>query len=456
MILKTGLLVATAAGLIVGLGAQTDNSVNGGSAVRIVSVSFVSGAVEVSLPDGNGWRPALLDSPVVEGEQIRTLEKGLVEIQFENGSALRLAPRSELAMTALKRNASGDTVTTADVSAGTAFLTLRKEDAKQFRLQLPRSEAIVPEGDVALRVDVASTAAPVISVYEGKPKLDSDNKLTTLERSTPTAQADESAKWSRERDSLTQEAFRNGVQPGSLSTYNNWYDSSSTLSLPHYTDTTLVKGTDATCPWAVISGPYAGWCWSPTRGWFTSAQAATLFTSASGGWVYGASPCFDLYDMDMGFYGVPGYGYSSFGGCGGYGGFSSWMGGQILPGSGGGPVVNPKVGTRIMPPNPRGSIHGRGVKFHPVRVAGVTSSHLGIHTSFESHRPMFANGAAVSSLNQERSTGSNTGTFTSVHTSGGGGSVGGGSIHSSGGGSVGGGSIHSSGGGSVGGGSVKH
>ncbi|HEY7854951.1 MAG TPA: FecR domain-containing protein [Terriglobales bacterium] len=455
MILKTGLVAAAVAGLIAGLGAQSENS-NGGNAVRIVNVSFVAGAVEVNLPDGNGWRPALLDSPVVEGEQIRTLQSGRVEIQFENGSALRLAPNSELAMTALKRNAAGEEITTADVSVGTAFLSLRKEDAKQFRLQLPKGEAIQPDGEVALRVDVASATAPVIAVYDGKPKLESDNQLMTLARSNPPSgtQADEWANWSRERDTRTQEAFRNGVRPGSLSTYNNWYDSSSTLNLPHYMDTTLVKGNDPACPWAVISGPNAGWCWSPARGWFTSAQAATLFTSASGGWNYGGSLCFDMFDLSGGFYGDP-LNIGGFGVCGGgFYGLSHWNDGNVLQSGGGGTVITPKVGTSILPPNPRGD-HGRGIKFQPVRIAGVSSSRLGIRTNIGEggFRPVFTSGMGS---NMSGRVSSNTGTFTSVHTSGGGGSVGGGSIHTSGSGSVGGGSIHTSGGGSVGVGSVKH
>jgi hypothetical protein len=462
MILKTGLVVTAVAGLVAGLAAQGQPSMPtvdaGNNAVRIVIVSFVAGPVEVEKPDGNGWRPALLNAPVVAGEQIRTLGTGRVEIQFENGSALRLAPNSELAMTTLTRNASGNTVTTANVSGGTAFLTLRKDDAKQFRLQLPRAEAIEADGELALRVDVVAAAAPAITVYGGHPKFSSDNQTTNLARTetagTPT---DQWTSWSRERDQRTQEAFNNGVQPGSLSSYINWYDSAggSLLNLPSFMDTTLVKRNDVACPWLVAGGTYAGWCWSPLTGWYLTAQAATQFAFGPGG-IYGFDSCPGLYGYGV-FYGQNlGIESSGFGGClGGYYGLSPWFeGGGFQGGSGGGTVVTPKVGTSILPPNRRDD-HGRGIKFHPVQTAGVNSSRLGIRTLAGEgrFRPVFTSGMGSDSSGRINT---NAGTFTSVHTRDGGGSVGGGSIHTSGGGSVGGGSIHTSGGGSVGVGSVKH
>ncbi|MGH3182356.1 MAG: hypothetical protein ACRDOE_10705, partial [Streptosporangiaceae bacterium] len=107
---RMGLLALV--GCAVAVGAWADS---------IVRFSLVTGSVQVNLPDGRGWRPALLNAPLSAGEQVRPNESGRAEIQFEHGSTLRLIPGSQVTLTQLSLSDDGVFVTAARVDSGTAF-----------------------------------------------------------------------------------------------------------------------------------------------------------------------------------------------------------------------------------------------------------------------------------------------------------------------------------------------
>ncbi|MGH9394457.1 MAG: FecR domain-containing protein, partial [Terriglobales bacterium] len=154
------------------LGAQQNN-------VRIVRLSLVVGAVEMSLPGAAParWTPAMLNAPVIQGERLRTLASGRAEVQLENGSTLRLIPGSELDFTQLAQDGRGEFLTRARLAAGTAFVTLRKPDSKGFALVLPNEQSIALEGDGSFRADAADLA-----VYDGKAKLQAGSRELTLDK----------------------------------------------------------------------------------------------------------------------------------------------------------------------------------------------------------------------------------------------------------------------------------
>src|ERR1700685_3375529 len=66
------------------------------SQARIVRLSDVQGGVQINKNSGLGFENAFLNLPVTQGTQLRTRENGRAEIEFEDGSTLRLTPRSEL------------------------------------------------------------------------------------------------------------------------------------------------------------------------------------------------------------------------------------------------------------------------------------------------------------------------------------------------------------------------
>ena len=64
------------------------------SQARIVRLSDVQGSVQIDKNTGMGFENAFLNLPVTQGTQLRTRDRGRAEIEFEDGSTLRLAPNT--------------------------------------------------------------------------------------------------------------------------------------------------------------------------------------------------------------------------------------------------------------------------------------------------------------------------------------------------------------------------
>src|SRR5271168_5008960 len=77
------------------------------SQARIVRLSDVQGSVQIDKNSGLGFENAFLNLPVTQGTQLRTRDNGRVEIEFEDGSTLRLAPNSQLTFSTLNLNDAG-------------------------------------------------------------------------------------------------------------------------------------------------------------------------------------------------------------------------------------------------------------------------------------------------------------------------------------------------------------
>lgn len=257
--------------------------------VRIVRMSLATGAVQVQLPDAKGWRPAMFQAPLQQGESIRTLASGRAEIQFENGSTLRLIPGSEVELSKMLLSEQGKFTTWVAVNSGTAFLTLRKQDTG-FRLLLPKGAAVRPDGDLTCRVDTG--AATAVTVYEGHASVEEDgravdvnkNRVATLGKAVAvadlTAAADPWTQWSHVRDEYFAKAIHNGVQSGSLISYASWYGGTGAQPT-YYTGTNLSYSGAEACPWTVTSGDYKGWCWSTAQGWFLPETAVASNAEAN-------------------------------------------------------------------------------------------------------------------------------------------------------------------------------
>src|SRR5580693_10276021 len=72
-----------------------------GSQARIVRLSDVQGSVQIDKNTGLGFENAFLNLPVMQGAQLRTRGNGRVEIEFEDGSTMRLGPNTTVDFSAL-------------------------------------------------------------------------------------------------------------------------------------------------------------------------------------------------------------------------------------------------------------------------------------------------------------------------------------------------------------------
>jgi hypothetical protein len=138
------------------------------SHARIVRLSYVEGQVQVSRTQGGGYQNATMNVPLVQGDQVRTGNDGWVEIQFENGSNIRLAPESVLTFSLMTRFASGATGTEVNLDQGEAeFSIAAGDDDGPFRVNV-RQRVISLKHTSRFRVTTENSNPLEVVVWRGE------------------------------------------------------------------------------------------------------------------------------------------------------------------------------------------------------------------------------------------------------------------------------------------------
>ncbi len=151
------------------------------SQVRIVRLSNVEGTVKVDRNTGQGYENAFLNMPMVEGMKLATKDDGRAEIEFEDGSTLRITPKSTLEFTALALRDSGSRVSTLTLRTGQAYVNyLAKQKDDQFTLALG-SETVPLTRPVHFRLDVDASDA-VVAVFKGDLQVQSPSGTVDLSK----------------------------------------------------------------------------------------------------------------------------------------------------------------------------------------------------------------------------------------------------------------------------------
>jgi hypothetical protein len=161
------LAVLAAAFLVVSASAE--------SKARIVRLSEVEGTVQIDRAAGDGFDKAFINLPVIEGCKLKTGKDGRAEVEFEDGSALRLARDSEVDFTRLALGDNGQKLNTVQLVSGTVYANLHPKNANsksnsktgdQFQLNFARESVSVSEA-AHFRVELADASATV-AVFKGK------------------------------------------------------------------------------------------------------------------------------------------------------------------------------------------------------------------------------------------------------------------------------------------------
>ena len=158
------------------------------SHVRIVRLSEVQGTVQVDRGTGQGYEKAFLNMPVVQDMKLATKADGRAEVEFEDGSTLRLASDTTVAFNALALQDSGAKVTGVTLQQGLAYVDYTaREKGSTFTLTF-QNEKAQPREAVHFRVDLQDTNAAV-AVLNGDLNVDgpsgavevSKNKTATFD-----------------------------------------------------------------------------------------------------------------------------------------------------------------------------------------------------------------------------------------------------------------------------------
>jgi hypothetical protein len=327
------------------------------AAPRAARLSYVDGQVRIAQGSQLLADPALQNTPLFEGTQVLTSEDGKAELQFDNGSVVRLSPNSSLTLTVLRgEGGSGDAEI--DLASGLGYFELQGGSAgSQIRVRFGDS-VVTTDGFSMLRISL-DTLPGELAVFSGNAHLERGRAMAldlhggesaTLNASDPTQyilaesiEPDSWDTWNSDRDqALTALAAARTGAANSLAENNN----------PAWNDL------DANGSWYNVPG--TGSVWSPFEasnpGWDPYGNGYWMWTPRFGYiWVSGDS-----------------WGYMPFQ-CGAWNFFNDfgwgWAPGMCQPWWGGGGWIS-NIGfapghyrppTRPRPVQPRGPI-GRPLK----------------------------------------------------------------------------------------------
>lgn len=134
------------------------------SQVRIVRLSDLDGDVQVD--HGAGYEKALRNMPITQGVKLWTKEGGLAEVEFEDGSTVRLTPDSLVEFPQLSLRDSGAKVSAVAVKQGTAYFNIGKQKKDEFTVEFGDQHATIKDA-ASFRIDLNEQQAK-LAVTKGE------------------------------------------------------------------------------------------------------------------------------------------------------------------------------------------------------------------------------------------------------------------------------------------------
>lgn len=153
------------------------------SQARIVRLSDVQGSVQINKNSGLGFENAFINLPITQGVQLRTGANGRAEVEFEDGSSMRLAPSTSVEFSGLSTDDSGKRYSEINLVEGMAYVNWMGKD--DFALNFSR-EKISLDQAAHFRVDTSAEVAN-LAVFKGDVDVEGpEGKLTVEKRKTAT------------------------------------------------------------------------------------------------------------------------------------------------------------------------------------------------------------------------------------------------------------------------------
>ena len=134
------------------------------SQVRIVRLSDLDGDVQID--HGNGYEKALRNMPITQDVKLWTKAGGLAEVEFEDGSTVRLTPNTQVDFPQLSLRDSGAKVSTIELTQGTAYFNIGKQKKDEFTVAFGNQRISIKDA-ATFRLDNNGTQAK-LSVTKGE------------------------------------------------------------------------------------------------------------------------------------------------------------------------------------------------------------------------------------------------------------------------------------------------
>ena len=339
---------------------------------RAARLSYLEGTVTVEQAANVTGEAAQPNMPLAQGQRIKTGDNGQAEVEFEDGSVVRLTPNTTLSLDSLSIDSNGNYRTQASILYGLAYAELRAAAKFVYRLNAG-GDALSPVENATIRINLDEPPA-AIAVLDGRIRVEraassnGEGYHTDL-RSGETLRADAA---DGGRYFLTQEI--------ALESWDKWNEARDQAAADEAATRTEARNSyagdqgygwsdlDASGSWYNLPGQgqvwqpnvatgagwdpygYGSWVWVPGRGYVWASSYGWGWTPyRCGSWSY---------------WGNFGWGWSPASGCG-YGGYGGW-------GYGGGStvyVVNVVRPPRDYRPIPLPGGNQGPIRVHPILVA---------------------------------------------------------------------------------------
>jgi hypothetical protein len=148
------------------------------SQVRMVRLSYIDGTVQISRDSAQGFDKALVNLPVAQGARLRSGDGGRAEVEFEDGTALRLTPNTTVEFPQLSLRDSGGRVSSVQVNRGTVYVDFAGGKNEEFALLLGH-ERLTLAHSAHLRVGVSDSDATV-ALFKGDIQIEGPSGIVSL------------------------------------------------------------------------------------------------------------------------------------------------------------------------------------------------------------------------------------------------------------------------------------
>jgi hypothetical protein len=289
---------------------------------RWARVGEVEGKVEVQMTAADPWQPAVRNLPLAETAWVRTNPSSHVEIELDDGSAIRLTAGTLLELSDYSRLSTGQRITLLSVDRGLAYFTGEAKGKDALILAVPGAQLTIGPG-VRVRLEAGETASQ-IAVIEGKPTFSSPGaELTLHEGQTVKVEAGRSHRfalyrevapldtdrWSEQRDKALASSSAAGHLPhllyglGDLDEHGTWVTTAEygTVWKPNakpdwspfrsgrwlwYPQLGFVW--IAAEPWGWLPYHYGRWMRNESAGWFWAPGKSAIFKPGETYWLRAA------------------------------------------------------------------------------------------------------------------------------------------------------------------------
>ena len=278
------------------------------SLARAVRLSFVQGTVTLERPGASTWTEATVNTPIQQGFSIATAKDAFAEIQFENGSTVRLGQLSRVDFSKLALAPDGHKVNHVTFDEGYATFHFIPERGDEY-LVLTSGITLTPHGKAEFRTDIHEREMRV-EVFEGDVAVANSHRSENLDKDKVLTCDLASAGHFEVTSGIAKDDWDNWVAARDEQSTLAYHASAISINAPTYGWDDL----DMYGEWGYFPGygygwaPYAPFGWSPYSFGMWSMYPGWGMTWISGepwGWLPFHYGCWN-FEPTMGWFWMPG------------------------------------------------------------------------------------------------------------------------------------------------------